>query len=282
MMSEVQPAASLPARQPFRAGGKIVEPPWRPQREHILPLTVVATGVVWLAISCVFAQVDPVKFASGLPQLIRWLGRAWPPNLNELDWVLFRALETVAIATVATFVATIIAFPLSVFASRNLTRSAFVSVPVRLFLNVLRGIDTLILALLFVVAVGLGPFAGVLGMILHTIGVIGKLNSEQIETLHQGPIDAARITGANDVKVVSYAVLPAALPNLASTSLYLWEGNVRVSTVLGLVGAGGIGMEIKNSIDLLNFPRLLTLTVVMLVMVSAIDGFSGWLRRRLV
>jgi phosphonate transport system permease protein len=215
MMSEVQPAASLPARQPFRAGGKIVEPPWRPQREHILPLTVVATGVVWLAISCVFAQVDPVKFASGLPQLIRWLGRAWPPNLNELDWVLFRALETVAIATVATFVATIIAFPLSVFASRNLTRSAFVSVPVRLFLNVLRGIDTLILALLFVVAVGLGPFAGVLGMILHTIGVIGKLNSEQIETLHQGPIDAARITGANDVKVVSYAVLPAALPNLA-------------------------------------------------------------------
>jgi phosphonate transport system permease protein len=119
-------------------------------------------------------------------------------------------------------------------------------------------------------------------MIVHSMGVIAKLNSEAIETIPNAPLEAAAMTGANRTKVVSYALLPSVLPNLASISLYLWEANVRTSTILGIVGAGGIGIEIKAAIDLLDFPKLLTLTVIVLIMVTAIDQFSAWLRRRLV
>jgi phosphonate transport system permease protein len=219
---------------------------------------------------------------AGLPRLAAWAAKAWPPQTTEIDVMLLRAAETVAIATVATTVATLLAFPLSIFIARNVTPWPWASLPVRLIVNAFRGVDTVVFALLFVAAVGLGPFAGVLGMIVHSMGVIAKLNSEAIETIPNAPLEAAAMTGANRTKVVSYALLPSVLPNLASVSLYLWEANVRTSTILGIVGAGGIGIEIKAAIDLLDFPKLLTLTVIVLIMVTAIDQFSAWLRRRLV
>jgi phosphonate transport system permease protein len=157
-----------------------------------------------------------------------------------------------------------------------------IAYPVRWLINGFRGIDTVVFAILFVAAVGLGPFAGVLGMIIHSTGVIAKLNSEAIETVPNAPLEAAAMTGANRSKIVRYALLPSVLPSLASVSLYVWEANVRTSTILGIVGAGGIGIEIKAAIDLLDFPRLFTLTVIVLAMVTIIDQLSSWLRRKLV
>jgi phosphonate transport system permease protein len=267
---------------PRLVGGRYLEPRFRLlSREGLTRVAVLSVILAMLAASFVIAQVDPARLVVGIPRLLSWMADAWPPTVAELDLMLYRALETVAIATAGTATAALLALPVSILASRNLVPQSVIYYPARLFLNVFRGVDTVIFALLFVVAVGLGPFAGMLGMVLHTIGVIGKLNSEAIETLPRGPIDAARITGAGQTKVVVFTVLPAALPNLASTSLYMWEANVRVSTVLGLVGAGGIGMEIKNSIDILNFSRLFTLTVIVLAMVTIIDALSSWLRRRL-
>lgn len=228
------------------------------------------------------AEVDPVRLADGLPRLLRWAATAWPPYVQDLDRFLYRALETVAIATVATVFATIVAFPLSILISKNIVSSAWIATPVRGILNALRGIDTVVFAILFVAAVGLGPFAGVLGMTLHAIGVIAKLNSEAIETLPRPPLEAVELSGASRSKLVTYAVLPASLPSLASTSLYVWEANVRTSTILGIVGAGGIGIEIKAAIDLLDFQKLFTLTVIVLVMVTIIDQISAFLRRRLI
>jgi phosphonate transport system permease protein len=176
----------------------------------------------------------------------------------------------------------LLAFPLSIFIARNVTPSPYLAVPVRAVVNAFRGIDTVVFAILFVAAVGLGPFAGVLGMIVHSLGVIAKLNAEAIETIPPAPLEAATLSGANRTKIVTYAMLPSVLPSLASVSLYVWEANVRTSTILGIVGAGGIGIEIKAAIDLLDFQKLLTLSVIVLVMVTAIDQFSAWLRRRLV
>lgn len=119
-------------------------------------------------------------------------------------------------------------------------------------------------------------------MTLHAIGVIAKLNSEAIETLPRPPLEAVEMSGANRPKLVIFAVLPASMPSLASTSLYVWEANVRTSTILGIVGAGGIGIEIKAAIDLLDFQKLFTLTVIVLAMVTIIDQISAFLRRRLV
>jgi len=238
--------------------------------------------ISFYAISVRLAQVDLNKLLTGLPKMAGWALKAWPPATRELDVLLLRAAETVAMAAVGTTIATIFALALCIFAARNLTPSPLLYYPARWLLNALRGIDSFVFALLFVAAVGLGPFAGVLGIGLHTWGTMAKLFAETIETVEPGPIDAAMLSGANRLKVISYALLPDILPNIASLTLFWWEFNVRASTVLGVVGAGGIGQELKNSMDLLDFPRLLTIILIILAMVTTIDQFSAWLRRSLV
>jgi phosphonate transport system permease protein len=249
--------------------------------------TVVRVGgfvavVVFFAVCLRLSEVDLGRLLAGLPRLAAWAAKAWPPQTGEIDVMLLRAAETVAIATVATAVATVLAFPASILIARNVTPWPWISLPFRWLINWFRGIDTVVFAILFVAAVGLGPFAGVLGMIVHSLGVIAKLNAEAIETVPDAPLESAAMTGASRTSIVTYALLPSVLPNLASVSLYVWEANVRTSTILGIVGAGGIGIEIKAAIDLLDFPRLFTLTVIVLLMVTIIDQLSAWLRRRLV
>lgn len=233
-------------------------------------------------VSIRLAQVDPGKLVTGLPKIARWVVKSWPPSTEQLDVLLLRAAETVAMALIGTTIATMLALAVCIFATRNLTPFPVLYYPMRWFLNLLRGIDSFVFALLFVAAVGLGPFAGVLGVALHTWGTMAKLFAEAIETVEPGPLDAAMLTGANRLKVIRYALLPDIMPTIASLTLFWWEFNVRASTVLGVVGAGGIGQELKNSMDLLDFPRLLTVILIILAMVTAIDQISAWLRRRLV
>jgi phosphonate transport system permease protein len=228
-----------------------------------------------------FAEVDLRRLWDGLPRLAHWASRAWPPDFSDLATLLTRAAETLAMATLGTTLGALIAVPLCMMAARNITPSAILYLPARWFLNMLRGIDSFVFALLFVAAVGLGPFAGVLGVGLHSAGSIAKLWSENIETVERDPVEAALMTGAGRLKVVVYALLPDVLPSLASVGLYIWEFNVRASTVLGIVGAGGLGQELKSSIDILDFPRVFAILLIILVMVSAIDQVSATVRQRL-
>ena len=225
---------------------------------------------------------DLGRLASGLPKLGRWIVGAWPPDLAELPLFLRRTGETVAMAAIGTTLAVLIALPLAVLASRNITPFPRLYYPTRWLLNALRGINSFVFALLFVAAVGLGPFAGVLGIAFHTSGTVAKFFADQIESTNLGPYEAIRAAGASGPAAVSFALVPDVLPLMLSTSLFWWEFNVRASTVLGVVGAGGIGQELKNSMDLLDFSRLFTIIAVILVAVTAIDWFSGWLRKRLV
>jgi len=240
-----------------------------------------AVAVVVYAVSWRLTKVDLSRLASGLSTMFGWAATAWPPDTEDFSLILRGAGETVAIAVIGTTLATVIALAVCVPATRNLTPSPWVRLPARLLLNTLRGIDSFVFALLFVAAVGLGPFAGMLGIAFHASGSIGKLFAEALEGLPPGPLDAAELTGASRLKTVPYAVLPDALPALASVALYMFEFNIRSSIVLGVVGAGGIGQQLKNSIELLDLPRLLTIVVVILVMVTAIDQVSGRLRKGL-
>ncbi len=228
------------------------------------------------------AQVDLGRLAEGLPKLGHWIASAWPPALSELPLFGQRIAETVAMAAIGTTCAMLLALPMAVLASRNITPFPRLYYPARWILNALRGIDSFVFALLFVAAVGLGPFAGVIGIALHTWGSAAKLLADHVENMPTGPLDAVRGTGAGRMTAIAYAVLPDVLPVILSSGLYWWEFNVRASTVLGVVGAGGIGLELKNSMDLLDFPRLFTIIVLILVVVTVLDQASGWLRKRLV
>lgn len=255
----------------------------RTDRRRRLGWAALVVGLAaFYAVSWRLAQIDPVRLLTGLPRLGHWIASAWPPRLDELPLILQRTAETVAMAAIGTTIATLLAIPAAVLASRNITPFPRLYHPVRWFLNALRGIDSFVFALLFVAAVGLGPFAGTLGISLHTWGSAAKLYADHIENAQIGPLEAVRSTGAGRYTAIVYALLPDVLPVLLSTTLFWWEFNVRASTVLGVVGAGGIGLELKNSMDLLDFSRLFTIIAVILVVVTALDQLSGWLRRRLV
>ncbi len=259
-------------------GGGTLRPVPRPRARFFLLLIL---GVAFYAVCLHVADVSIPRLLEGLPRLAGWIARSWPPDLSEIDVLAIRGLETVAMATVGVSFGAVIAVPLCLLAARNVGMSPMLALPARWLLNALRGIDSFVFALIFVAAVGLGPFAGVLGVALHTAGSIAKLWAESIETAEAGPTEAARMSGAGRLKIFLHVQLSDVLPQLASILLYMWEFNVRASTVLGIVGAGGIGQELKNSVDLLQFDRVLTILIVILVMVTTIDQLSAWLRRRL-
>ena len=246
------------------------------------PWLVLAGVGAFYAVCWRLAEIDPARLAHGLPKLGQWLLQAWPPDLTELPLFLQRTAQTVAMAAVGTTAATVLATLTAVFASRNITPLPLLYGPTRLLLNALRGIDSVVFALLFVAAVGLGPFAGTIGIALHTWGSASKGFADAIENANLGTFEAVRATGAGRVTAILYALVPDLLPVMLSSTLFWWEFNVRASTILGVVGAGGIGQELKNSMDLLDFSRLFTIIAVILVVVTTLDGLSGWGRRRLV
>lgn len=238
------------------------------------------------------------KIVKGWPFLAGFLDRAWPPNLVQLDptdpersifplqSVFSEMALTIEIALVGTFLAAIFAVPSSFLAARNLTqgnslmRGLFAFM--RGFYNVDRGVDTLILALVFVAAVGLGPFAGVLAMAIHSIADLGKLYSEAIENVDKGQIEALESVGASGVNVLRWGILPQVLPLFVSYTLYRFEINFRVSVVLGLVGAGGIGFFIKGAMDAGNYDQMIIGVIAIVLVVNAMDFASSWLRSKLV
>lgn len=233
------------------------------------------------------------KLVTGWPFLVGFFDKAWPPNLANPDANIFPLQSvfsemalTIEIALVGTFLAAIFAVPSSFLAARNLTKgSAFMRGVfnfMRGFYNVDRGVDTLILALIFVAAVGLGPFAGVLAMAIHSVADLGKLYSEAIENVDKGPIEALESTGTAGVNVLRWAILPQVLPLFVSYTLYRFEINFRVSVVLGLVGAGGIGYFIKGAMDAGNYDQMIIGVIAIVIVVNLIDFASSWLRSKLV
>lgn len=237
--------------------------------------------VVVLTASWREARVDPLELWRRLPHLTDWLTRLWPPDLSELPAFASALWQTLAIAIIGTATAVLAATPLAVSVARTTAPVPALARVVRALLNGLRAIDTAIFALFFVAVVGLGPFAGVLGVACHTTGTMAKLFAEVLEQVPQEGIEAVEATGGGRLRTFLFAVLPEALPGAAGVALYLWEYNVRASVILGVVGAGGIGYELLVSLKLLDFPRLATVLILVLGMVTAIDALSARFRQGL-
>ncbi|WP_205746956.1 phosphonate ABC transporter, permease protein PhnE [Deinococcus sp. KSM4-11] len=273
----------------------------RPQLQQAsdwLTGSVIAVLVTLLVPSFAATNFNLSQLVRGAPFLRDFLSRSWPPNLAQvnpqnpsaniypLQEVMSQMALTVEIALVGTFIATLFALPLSFLAARNLTarhvlmRASYVVV--RTFFNVDRGIDTLILALVFVAAVGLGPFAGVLAMAIHSVADLGKLYSEAIENAERGPIEALESVGATGTNVLRWGILPQVLPLFTSYTLYRFEINFRVSIVLGFVGAGGIGFFIQGAMASGHYDQMIIGVIAIIVIVNLIDFLSSELRRRLV
>jgi len=236
----------------------------------------VQAACIWLV------EPDPARLWAGLPRLAGWIAGGFPPDFSGFADLMRRAAETVALATLGTTVAVALAVPLTLLAARPSTPAAVLYHPARAVLDALRGVDSFIFALIFVAAVGLGPFAGMLGVALHSAGSLGKLWSETLEAADPALMEAALSAGAGRAQAAAVVLVPETLPQTASATLYIWEFNIRASTVLGLVGAGGIGQELKNAVDLLDFNRLIAVLTIIVGLTLGADRLSGALRRRLL
>lgn len=237
---------------------------------------IVTLVVLWWAANG--SQVSFGELAKGVPWILDFLGRMFPPNLAFLDKLVKPALETIQIAIWGTVFAIILAVPFCFLAARNLTPSKTVFHVTRQVFNVTRGINEIILALVFVAAVGLGPFPGVLALAVHGAGMLGKFFAESIEEIDAGPIEALRATGAGPIQIVIFGVLPQVITAWIAVSLYRFETNLRQATVLGMVGAGGIGFELVGSMKLFQYEDTATCILVIIVMVMIADYLSTRMR----
>ncbi len=200
--------------------------------------------------------------------------------------VLDRMVETIFLALMGTTMGVIFAVPLSFLGARNLTghlpAGGAVYALTRTVFNLTRSIEALVLAIIFTVWVGLGPFAGVLALGVHSVASLGKLYSEAIESIDTGPIEAIMATGASTLQVIRYAVVPQIVPQFIAFTIYRWDINVRFSTVIGFVGGGGIGFVLQQYINLLQWPQAATALWMIALVVAALDYASAVVRERVV
>lgn len=196
--------------------------------------------------------------------------------------LLRKLLETLAIAVLGTFVSAFLCFPFAFWAARNLSRSFLISGSGKFLLAFVRTFPELVMALLFIKAVGPGSFAGVLALGIHSIGMLGKLYAEGIETIDHGPTEALTATGANKLQTFWFAVIPQVIPLFLSYTMYRFEINVRSATILGVIGAGGIGTPLIFALDTRSWSRVGIILLGIIVMVTIIDYISGYLRKKIV
>ena len=245
---------------------------------HIAFAAVLIAFLAWCADA---VGLRPSEVAGALPAIGEYFYRMAPPKW-EFSEVLWKpAAETIYIALWGSVFALIIGLPLGILAASNVTRSALLRNAAMAVLNLLRSISELIWAVFFVAAVGLGPFPGALALGVNFGGILGRLYAEALENIDNGPVEALRATGASRLQVIVYAMLPQALPQFVTYNLYWFEVGVRSATVLGMVGAGGIGFELVTTIRLFEWRETGVVLLLILAMVTIIDFASTWIRGRI-
>ncbi|MDP9129483.1 MAG: phosphonate ABC transporter, permease protein PhnE [Candidatus Binatota bacterium] len=299
----------------------LAEAPVRPKRggRFFVFLGILLMVLAW---SFHGAKIRPGELIEGIPQIGQTLARMLPPDFSKITdakhyyfpeqlslsdlllpaplgeaetrarqrwWdntfpqtVMGATLETIQMALAGTFLALTVAFPLGFLAARNTTPHPAVYRGVRLVLNLVRTIPDLALGLLFVAAVGLGAFAGTIALAIHTATVLGKLLSESVENIDEGVVEAIRATGAGYAQILSFAVVPQILPDLISFSLYRLETNIRAASVLGLIGAGGIGYLMNTSFRTFQYQEAAAIVLVLIALVMLVDYLSSRLRKLVV
>jgi phosphonate transport system permease protein len=219
------------------------------------------------------------KTIKGLAQFGWIIGLMLPPNPGSaLPSYLSAMGETLSIALLGTTLAAVVALPISLLAARNVVPSALLRFPTRRFFDSIRGVDTLIWALVWINVVGLGPFAGVLAIATSDFGAFGKLFSEAIETADRGPVEGVRAAGGGPLHEIRFGLMPQVLPVIAGQVLYFIESNTRSATIIGIVGAGGIGLQLSEQIRVLEWQHVSFLILMILAAVAAIDFVSKRLR----
>lgn len=249
----------------------------RARRFGLLAVTLaVVLAAMWLT-----GLLDPARFADAWPAVRQLSSEMFPPDFSRINRWVWPLVDTLAMSIAGTAIAVVLSVPIALLAAPNTTPHRLAYEASRLLLNLLRSIPELIMGIILVAMVGFGALPGALALGLHSIGMVGKFFAESIEHVDQKPVEAARAAGATPPQVIWHAVLPQVMPQLSDITIYRWEYNFRASTVLGAVGAGGIGFELIAALRVLEYAQVSAILICILVCVTVVDGLGAALRRSL-
>jgi phosphonate transport system permease protein len=248
---------------------------WRRALVLIISAIVVGTAFVYGGV------LDTQRYADALPTILTLLGDSLPPDFSRWQSWGVPLLDTLTMSTVGTVLGALLALPLGALAARGVG-PASIRTPVLMLLNTLRSIPGLVWGILFVAAVGFGPLPGILALACHSTGMLGKFCAEILEHVDPAPGAALRSQGVSAIGVLRFSVWPQILPRLLDVTLYRWEHNVRAATTLGVIGAGGLGLELVTAFHLFEYREALALILVVLALVTIINLAGAKLRARLL
>ena len=227
-------------------------------------------------------EIDFIKLVSDSSKYFGdILSRMLPPDFSNLSELIYAMFETIEIAFLGTFIAIVLSIPLGLFSARNLAPNYFVYLLCKTIVIFFRAIPEFIIAMILVIAIGFGAMPGVLALGLHTMGFLAKFYAEDIEHINKGPIDALKSSGATKSQIISFGVIPQILPSFVANNLYILDRNVRMATMLGIVGAGGIGYELQSSFRMFEYERVSAIIILIFVTIFIIDHLSAFIRSKI-
>ena len=209
------------------------------------------------------------------------ISRMLPPDFSNLNQLIYAMFETIEIAFLGTFIAIVLSIPLGLFSARNLAPNYFVYLICKTIVIFFRAIPEFIIAMILVIAIGFGAMPGVLALGLHTMGFLAKFYAEDIEHINKGPIDALKSSGATKSQIISFGIIPQILPSFVANNLYILDRNIRMATMLGIVGAGGIGYELQSSFRMFEYERVSAIIILIFFTIFFIDYLSAFIRSKI-
>jgi len=209
------------------------------------------------------------------------LSRMIPPDFSNFHELIYAMFETIEIAFLGTFIAIILSIPLGLFSARNLAPNYFVYIVSKTIIIFFRAIPEFIIAMILVIAIGFGAMPGVLALGLHTMGFLAKFYAEDIEHINKGPVEALESSGASKRQIISFAVIPQIIPSFVGNNLYILDRNIRMATMLGIVGAGGIGYELQSSFRMFEYQKVSAIILIIFVTIFIIDNLSSYIRSKI-
>ena len=256
---------------------KLIKPQWT--WKTYLSIIILLLSLVLISEDLEINYVELFTNSSGYFADI--LGRMLPPDFSNFNKLMVAMLETIEIAFLGTFLAIVLSIPIGLFSARNLAPNFIVFQIARIITIFFRAIPEFIIAMILVIAIGFGAIPGVLALGLHTMGFLAKFYAEDIEHINKGPVEALTSSGATKGQIISFAVIPQIIPSFVANNLYILDRNVRMATMLGIVGAGGIGYELQSSFRMFEYQKVSAIIIIIFVTIFIIDNISTYIRSKI-
>ena len=256
---------------------KYLRPQWSWKTIVFITLTFLLLTTVTIDLEINFLNL----FSNSFKYFADIFSRMLPPDFSNFNELVFSMIETIEIAILGTFIAIALSIPLALFSAKNIAPNIVVFFIARTVTVFFRAIPEFIIAMILVIAIGFGAMPGVLALGIHTMGFLAKFYAEDIEHINKGPVEALQSSGASKRQIISFAVIPQIIPSFVANNLYILDRNIRMATMLGIVGAGGIGYELQSAFRMFEYPKVSAIIIIIFFTIFLIDNLSSYIRSKI-